>query len=341
MAKLFNQTGLDRVESHVHCSVIYKPLREWIKDPLTEISEQQMSRVLSRDANLNPWSSPWSQAFGLVPDFWYIPPEGDSTGEIPVATSVSKRSLMVGSPVVGNAGVPCSRATFGKTSGDVGFVEFRPVPQDPTRYCLIFAWVTYEAGAAECVECRLDLAHVVHKIADLVVKEDTFTQFVLDNMHWLTLDMVKLNYSTPIGFYDDLDEYASELLLRSYAGLWSYLTTIMGRPTDGSQTGSVSNVQIPTSGLRASVEQRRVAGWLVLNALVTLSGVLFVYLQISSGRPLITKPIMAALAIDSSGVIHQGERALCNFSYRTKGDDATGFLWLEDDETGRRKLKSG
>lgn len=314
---------------------------EWIRDPAAEIDRQLIERIFIRNASINPWNNPVDGAFGLVPDSWDLPIDGDLLRGIPNATVVSERRLMVGSPFTGSPTIPCDSARHGKTSGEVGFLRYQPDPDDPAWMCLVFAWVTYEAGAADCADCLAGLGYVGRKVSELTVKEDPFTQEVLPSMHWLTMEMVKLNYSTPLGFYDDLDDYAIELLRRSYAGVWSFLTTITSYRGENVSTGLATNVRVPTFGLRARVEDTRVVIWLVLNFLVTASGALFVCLQISSGRRLISKPAMMALAIDSSEVLHKGERGLCNFSYRTKEDDAIGYLWLEEDEMGQRKLKSG
>jgi hypothetical protein len=275
-----NVINLIQNSTLAHITIPYFVVKkiEWIKNPATEISQDLMSRVLSRDSETNPWSNPWHQAFGLVPDSWDFPPVGDLTRGLSAPSKVSERRLMVGSPIMGGPGMPCDAGRFGKTSGEVGFVEFRPDPLDPQFYCLIFGWVSYDAGAADCDDCRLDWFRVVRRqVTKLKVKEDLFTREVLDGMHWLTMQMVHLNYSTPLGFYDNLDGYVSELLLRSYAGLWSFLTTQSGAPEPGTSTGLVTDVRLPSVGARASVNRNRVAGWLVLNVLVTIGGALFLY----------------------------------------------------------------
>jgi hypothetical protein len=196
-----------------------------------------------------------------------------------------------------------------------------------------------EAGAADCLACRLSTPGVVHSESTLTVKADPMTKYVLDYMFMMTSEMINLGISIPESSTGEIDSFVSELLLRSYAATWSTFSFYLGYADPPEFLGLETSVEVATEGLIASVSRWRVALWLSLNALVTISGILFLVLQSRSSEPLISDPAIAAILLDSSEVLHAGERGLCNFSSLTKADDSIGKLRLRKENTGHRKLE--
>jgi len=139
--------------------------------------------------------------------------------------------------------------------------------------------------------------------------------------------MVAQNTSLPD--INNLDDYVCELLIRSYAASWTYVTWAFGLLSDPLST----DTQIAFQTSRATVLWWRVWVWLSLNILFTTSGLLFLLTQGLSGQRLGRSPPLAALLLDTSEVLHKRNRALCDFSTITGDDKGIGYLRFTRDGT--------
>ena len=89
--------------------------------------------------------------------------------------------------------------------------------------------------------------------------------------------MVQQNLSLP-GTYNNLDDFVTELLIRSCGASWTQLVDDMGAIELEEQFLTTDvHVVVPTS--RANVPWRGVLLWLLLNLMFTLSGLLFLVIQ--------------------------------------------------------------
>jgi len=303
---------------------------DWIKDPTTQLTQELLQSIAIK-SNWNPFNSSYNPpgTFALVPENWdaLTPPTSPYSGII------SETRLLVGRYGSGLAkpSPSCSRASpFGDLPGGIGIYSVPQTPGSNTPYivvgdniaisCYVYAWVTYEAGAAQCKNCRISSWLTVQNTSNLTVEPDLTTAYALGMMPMIGSLMVQQNVSLPRAF-GNLDKHVSELLIRSYGAAWMFITDEMSGENWFTTSAQMA---IPTS--RANVLWWRVWFWLALNMLFTLSGLVFMVMQSCSDQPLVGDPPLAAFLLDTTRVLHRGGRAFCNFSTLVKKDKNIGIL---------------
>ena len=191
------------------------------------------------------------------------------------------------------------------------------------RHCMIFGHVSYVAGAAECRDCRVSSWITVQNDTDLTVVPSEETLYAISMMPLVGAMLTMQNISLPTQPFNNLDGYITALLIRSYAGSWIY-NRQWGPASRISLLSAGVQIAIPTS--RANISLWRVWLWLSLNLLFTVSGLLFLFMQMVSGQQLLGCPPLAVLLLDTTEVYHKRDRAFCNFSTLAKDDKDIGYL---------------
>lgn len=107
--------------------------------------------------------------------------------------------------------------------------------------------------------------------------------------------LVMMNSSIP-NTRDNIDDYVIGLLSRSYSEAWSGLTYNLGN----SLTPLASSYSPSLPSLQAQVDLKRMYIWLSIQLLVTLSGVLFLFVQSMSEYRLLGSTTLAALELDAT-----------------------------------------
>jgi len=296
---------------------------EWIRDPMTEIP--QTLAALNRSEIL--FKSRSTGLFALIHE--------DGLCVDPECSIISEKQVVVG--IFSIAGLPrpsgaystvgpyprraplapgpcASSSLFGDLPANIGFTAADDM-------CLIFGHVTYVAGAAECRDCRISSRITVQNDTALAVLPSMQVRSVIDMMPVVGETMVLQNNSLPRA-YNNLNRYVTELLIRSYAASWTHFR----KSTNMTSLSTEVKIAIPTSC--ASVLWWRVWVWLSLNMLFTLSGIFFLAVQKCSGQRLMRNPQLAAFLLDTSEVLHERDRAFCDFSSLTKDDEDFGNLHL-------------
>ena len=297
---------------------------DWIKDPTTQLTQELLQSIAIK-SNWNPFNSSYNPpgTFALVPENWdaLTPPTSPYSGII------SETRLLVvryGSGL-SKPSPSCSRASpFGDLPGGIGIHSVPQTPGSNTPYivvgdniaisCYVYAWVTYEAGAAQCKNCRISSWLTVQNTSNLTVEPDLTTAYALGMMPMVGSLMVQQNVSLPRAF-GNLDKYVTELLIRSYGAAWMFITDEMSGENNLRPDGNTN-----VTGKWLVVER------LAFNMLFTLLGVVFMVIQSCSDQPLVGDPPVAAFLLDTTRVLHRGGRAFCNFSTLVKEDKNIGIL---------------
>ncbi|KAG8757005.1 hypothetical protein FRC11_004847 [Ceratobasidium sp. 423] len=165
--------------------------------------------------------------------------------------------------------------------------------------CYAFAQVTYQAGVGACNECRLSSPNTVQNDTTIQMQNDTMTQMAW----WMIPDVTNLllaldtNIPSPKA---NLDNYISELLLRSYSGAWNALHENLA----GNNTFPTSYA-VTVPAVVARVDMRRVYAWLGVQILATLLGVWLLTILIESRHPLVlsTNVDMVPFYLNTTGII--------------------------------------
>jgi hypothetical protein len=313
---------------------------QWVRNPDVELDDAQLNLITNiPDIIYFPWTRLADIVFILVPDSWESP-IGNETRTIPPSSVIRERRLVAGRPLVTDISTPCNGGALNLTD-DIGFYDYRPTSGSARHECYIFAWITFEAGAADCAPCRVSASPdpIVQNDTELIIKPDPLTRDTLDLMRSTTSEMIRFSEIPLPDYRGDVSRYVSELLLRSYAATWTALTRVTG-VADGDAPAALSTgVEIASEGLKAVVSFPRVFVWLFLNLLVTVSGAIFVLLQLSCSQPIVANPRLAAMLLDSKEVLHIGQRGFCNFSSLTSADQEIGNLRVRADRVGHRKLE--
>jgi len=296
---------------------------EWIKDPVAELPPT----VLDSHLNLSDWNGfrrgdlfAKSGTFAIIPEAWGIvsPPS-------PYTGIISETRVIVGK----TANSCDDTRTFGNLTADIGRHETR-------GGCFIYGRLTYSAGAAECTNCRISSWLTVQNDTELSISPDRTTVYALTMMPLVGGVMTLRSFSLPRTF-NNLDEYVTEFFIRSYGAAWTVFTTVLQPEQVAPTTTLQSNVQIAVPTSRANIMWWRVSLWLVLNVMFTFSGLLFLFIQSTCALPLIGKPFMAALLLDTTEVHHKRNRALCNFSTLVEDDRHIGYLYLQKSKENGHK----
>ncbi len=292
---------------------------EWIKDPMRELDPV----VLQSHIDISDWSPfivdgiPYALpgTFAIIPDVWGVVNPPPSYNGI-----VNETRNIVG--IFDNSVL----SIFGKLPRNIGL--YQP-PQ--SVWSMIYGRLTYVAGVAECRNCRVSSWSTIQNDTEVTVSPHNLTAYALAMMPKVGATMAIKGTTLPNPL-NNLDEYVTELFIRSYGVSWESITEATDR------TVLQTNVQIAVSTSQAKVLWWRVNLWLALNLSLTVAGLLFLYIQYLCDERLIENPFMAALLLDTTDVQHKKNRALCGFSTLVDDDKGFGYLRLQRTEEGHKRV---
>ncbi|QRW21187.1 transcription-associated protein 1 [Rhizoctonia solani] len=297
---------------------------EWVNNPNATLSTEQLSadpaqpcRRLGIERKECEVRSP---AGFLIPDP-VVPYDPSSNLTDPKPLVISERRLMkkrIGSVNKGADGSP--RCTYSNGT-EVSIDNFRV--DRPFFYgytiCYAYAWIDYVAGASTCYDCLVSSHRIVQNNSVLHVKEDFATTTALRLAPVVTGLIEEQEIIDVIPTWHSLDEQVIGMLTRAYVVSWVALTDRLAWDNLYNTTYSVS---APAS--QATVNVSRVCIWLVLQSLVTLSGVLFIYVQSRTRTLIITDMTLAVFYLDTSAIYgrndHGEEETLPPRRVRLEGD---------------------
>ncbi|KAG7092758.1 hypothetical protein E1B28_009083 [Marasmius oreades] len=271
---------------------------EWVRDPIANGSDKQL--LATERLDFNPFVNVTTTTVGILQDAWELPEDRPFPEPVEIREE-TKLMVFVYYHTQGKE-TECYSPTFGPLPEHIGVFK-RLITTDNT--CYLFAWVTYEAGAATCRDCRVSSPGIVESQRDspsMEIKKDPMTLDALLLLPQVSTSMALMNVSLPQPF-GNIEAYAKALLVRSYEAGWNALTTGLRANEPEFLTTGVK-VSIPMS--KGIVKSWRVAVWVVLNFLLTISGLLFVFVQTGCKKDMVADTTMAALLLDMTDVVKKG-----------------------------------
>ena len=106
-----------------------------------------------------------------------------------------------------------------------------------------------------------------------------------------------------------LERYLSDSLVSAYQSTWSALTDTLA-----SMNGSSIDTRLwePLQVLRADVSFLRIYLYLGLHLLVTLSGLILIYVQSTCCGKIVDDHVLSTILLDSTAIINHSDTGLCN-----------------------------
>ena len=290
---------------------------EWIKDPISEL-DPVVLQSYKNISNWNPFIMDGKNfaapgTFAIIPDDW-----GVANPPLSYKGIVNETRNIVGI---------FSDLLFGELPRNIG------LHQDD-GWSMIYGRLTYVAGVAECRNCRVSSRATIQNDTEVTVSPHNLTAYALALMPKVSAMMAIQNTALPDRL-NNLDAYVTELFIRSYGASWDCIT---GSTRIEPGTILQTNVQVAVSTSQAKVLWWRVYLWLALNLCLTVSGLLFFYIQSLCAERLIESPFMAALLLDTIDVHHQKNRSLCGFSTLVDDDKGFGYLRLQRTDEGHKHV---
>ena len=269
---------------------------EWISDPVSTLPDPQLKVFMAPgDSRYNPLFSPAAPVIAIIPKDLRWGRINYTSITFPAPTSVSETRFLAILYYydVDRREVSCRR---NMTNG------FFIVPEGAGIYterslghleCLIFARMTYTAGAADCVDCVVSANLVIQNDTALTVRPDSMTAEALNLMPLSITTMGLGNASLPSP--NNITQYAFAALRRSYGAVWTSLHDYLTGP------GTTSGIKIAVPMSRANVSKWRVFVWMAINLLQTLAAVLF-FSKIQRGKKFVAETVTAPFLLDMSQV---------------------------------------
>ncbi|KAJ8118395.1 hypothetical protein OPT61_g597 [Boeremia exigua] len=188
--------------------------------------------------------------------------------------------------------------------------------RDPA--CYVIARMNYTAGVWTCRNCRMNSGGIVESFSVTTpVEPDPLAEQAL-RMVPDVLALMITSYSWQAWMKpDNLDSYTKGMLSVAYQACWNSLANIWSDETTFRQT----KLSLPYPALAASIAKWRVLVWLLLNCLLTFSGILIVYLQKGTRAKTVRNPELSALLLDTKRLIEDDTSGLCNAVKADKTDN--------------------
>jgi hypothetical protein len=169
----------------------------------------------------------------------------------------------------------------------VGFVS-------RSRKCYVFANVTYDVGAADCKACRLSSPSTVQSDNQLTLfQDDVARPAAMAIMAEVAYEMNTLESqaNVPQSAWSTTEDYVISMLRRSYMASW-------GEFHSGVQELK-AGVSLPIEFSQGVVDVQRVWLWFTLQMLVTMSGVLFIIVQMCTDRAPVRDTTLVGFFLDA------------------------------------------
>ncbi|KAH7325509.1 hypothetical protein B0J17DRAFT_632972 [Rhizoctonia solani] len=298
---------------------------EWVKDPKRTLSAEQLDikgvvcpRITA--TSNDPLCPIFKTAISLIPHTpWSMKALTTATASV-----VSERRLMVKNVGAFSHTSGCEfsndEPTVGWRSGNAIFDHSIYVYRDGA--CYVFAWVNYTAGPSTCYDCPVVSYGTVEGNANLLVEPDYLTDIALHLMPDVVGFMGDRKFNDMGPTWRNVEEDVAGTLIRSYAAAWMALIQTSASAT----LNTTYSISAPSS--QASVNILRVYIWLGLHSLITVSGVLFIYVQTQLGTSIIVDTTLTAFYLDTGAV------------YECDGDHGFPVIQRVEFEGDRLRLKT-
>ncbi|KAK1844498.1 hypothetical protein CCHR01_12891 [Colletotrichum chrysophilum] len=235
-----------------------------------------------------------------------------------------------------------------KSIGYTNNTEFGPLPpeihlvksrREDRSDCIAVAKLRISAGITHCNQtvptsnsssCFI-ASNIIVSTSEEVLP-DNLTGEIFAMMQEVHTVVASLRMNDPETYMGRLEEALCDSLVRTYQGTWSALTEAFSPSTF---PGGIGRLETrgwePVEALRAEVSSVRILSWLAISMLFVFSGFLVLVLDAFSDGKTVSNPVIAAIMLDSSGVIEADHTGLCNAVDISKdhGNDTEPRLRLE------------
>lgn len=198
--------------------------------------------------------------------------------------------------------------------------------------CYVFATINFTAGSTH-VGARVvspDLAQVERGTA--AIDADLLTEETLNLMN----DVMELMGESALFETHEtapIEQLVEMFFTRSFAAAWGSLDRYLAHINEGRQLPANKAITV----LIATVNRWRVMGWLLVNLLLTLSGVILMIAQSFCDRPVVVDTAAAAIMTNVQAVLENDMNCLCDLSFLTKQDERIGTVTLRPQQEELRR----
>jgi len=264
---------------------------DWIKDPNSTLTPNQLQIVSSTDDQFSPFFADSGRA-GFIPDDRWGPLKKSNNSE--PHQVLETRVLAVRGFRHNLTSKECNVESldFGTIPPDVGHIllQFRE-----NHDCMYFANVTYHACVALCRNCQISSWTVISSEgADLQLAPDRLVEEALAIVPYLSTHLLFTDYATPL-FLTGAGNRSLELMSRSFQAAWMVLTDIFN---DGEHSAT-SYAKLAVESAKADVDVRRVYIWCIFNFFLLLVGLLFRTVDVWSSGMWLDSPSFAAVLLNT------------------------------------------
>lgn len=164
-------------------------------------------------------------------------------------------------------------------------------------------------------------------VGDLAVQEDPFVTQALYLMPNVMATTSRLNH-TQMPTWQNLDGFVESLLRDAYHTSWNSMHTLF------SNESPECNLMLPMDMLEVSISRSRVAYWLGINFLLTISDPVLLAIEWRCSRLVVLDFAVAAMTMDASAALQKSKSKLTRMSYIIGEDASVGKIRLVKADDG-------
>ncbi|KAF8608997.1 hypothetical protein BDV93DRAFT_541366 [Ceratobasidium sp. AG-I] len=264
---------------------------QWLSDPESMLAPSQLAAIdTNNSAGWTNVSVEFNPSLMLYNVAMLVKPT-----ELFTSASNSRSVAVAFSANTNTKQCSWDRWAFAKVAPTNAGFAYRSLPNGISA-CYIVANITYTAGSATCNSCRLASSFTVQNDTPLAVVDDKARPKATSLMAEIAYEMTLLdNYAgVPQSQWDTTEQYVVSMLRRSYMAAWTELQSSWGGIGD-----LTTGVSLPVEFSQGEVDLWRVWLWLALQALVTVSGILYIILQARIDRAPIRDMALVGLFLDA------------------------------------------
>ena len=300
---------------------------DWIEDTsaipnwIPEVVTNASSNALDFSQSMNPMTRTDPGTAAILKNTTWTPyatyPESKVfTGERYVAMLVSRTNLV--------DVCPSSSPVFGPV-GRVSVMS-QNFPGIAIS-CFAIAKVKLSIGQTLCRDCKMVAPSVVQASSTnetLDILPDSLIPVILDMLPEVMGFMATMN-TTSAPTYNNVEHYLRGTITLAYQASWNSLTDLF---SDAGTANTTTGISAPQSVIRASVSGSRMVAWLGMNLLLTIAGLILMWLQSRCVGKTVRDFTLAAVFMDPQEILQEDESGICNAVSISKQDRLLGAFRL-------------
>jgi hypothetical protein len=196
--------------------------------------------------------------------------------------------------------------------------------------CFAVAKVNLSIGKTLCNNCKIVAPSVVQAVSaneTLQILPDPLIPIILDMLPEVMGFMATMN-TTSAPTYNNVDHYLRGTIALAYQASWNSLTDLF---SDDGKEYATTRVSIAQDVVQASVSVSRIYAWLGLNLLLTVAGLILMWLQSRCYGKTVRDFTLAAILMDPQEILSQDESGICSAVTISKQDKSLAALKLVEE----------